>query len=152
MKDLVKVIDTPDILEDLRVLVRKGIPIFAQDFEQFGKDIVCCLYYAVKAQLPNSNLIFLNDFYSGDTFIGFNWLVDSDDFGIGDCIPHLVATRYERGNEDNDYQTSIIIKDDRAYVTRLSRAEILARWSFMRNVLPQEEFGRYGICLVLSSA
>lgn len=141
--DLTKADYVPDLLEELKVLVRKGIPVFTQDFNQLGADIFLSMYHTVKAQLTNPHVVFP---HNAQSLLSIDWLVDSDDFGVGRYGDiHLVNAHYQRGSEDNDYQTQIKIKEyDFIVLDRLSSAEVLKRWQFMKEILPQE-FEKYNV-------
>ncbi len=128
-------------IDFLRELVNSGIPIFAQDTEKMKNNIVRSMYYAVKAQLPNYNVVFL---HGGRSLLDLTWLVDEDPYGLCDRIACVVETKYIRGTRDREDVTEIQIHQKPPYVSILSKQEVNDRWKMMKSILPQEEFAHYG--------
>ncbi len=128
-------------IDFLRESVNSGIPIFTQDTKEMKNDIVRSMYYAVKAQLPNYNVVFL---HGGVSLLDLTWLVDEDPYGLCDRIACVVETKYIRGTSDNEYLTQIQIQQKDPHVSVLSNQEVNDRWNLMKSILPRKEFAPYG--------
>lgn len=131
---------SPNVLDTLRQLVRQGIPIFAQDFTQVSEDVLRAMFYAVRAQMPNSYVIFPHDI---DSLTNIGWLVDHDDFGLGESYYHTVQVQYHRGSEENGYMTEMQIQRSRFFGERLAPQIVTSRWELMRTILPDREFQKF---------
>jgi len=131
----------PNFLDELRGLVREGVPIFAKDPAQMKNDIISSMYYSVKAQLPNDSIVFL---HGGKSAFDLTWLVDQDSFSLGDSIRYIVDTKYTRGTEKNGYITQMTTQTVNFLPRKLSRKDVQERWDLMKGIIPQEEYTELG--------
>jgi hypothetical protein len=131
-------------IDGLKALVNKGVPVFTQDWDRLAGDIVRSQYFAVRAQLPNAEVIFPND---GQP-TGIEWLVCSDDFGIGDALRHIIYTEYERGCAENNGITNIRVQSGHPYsnVSVILQADdVRARWEAIQALCPQDMHEKFDI-------
>jgi hypothetical protein len=128
--------ETPrgDFLDLLRALAYKGFPIFARDLHQVVDDIFRASYYAVRAEYPNAFLIFLDDI----SIRGIGWIIDGDEFGIGESMLYTAGTKYIRGCSKNDGVTRISVYKSVTprLSSKLDEKELHDRWEYLQRTIP----------------
>jgi hypothetical protein len=130
--------DWPD---DLPGLIKRGIPVFAEDPEKFAHDIIRSMYYAVAAQFPNYNVIFPHE----GTFSNLTWIVE-DTNNLEDSIALRVETTYiyNKGSRYNEWCAAITVREASPYVISLPREIVQYNWDYLKKLLPKEEFAKLG--------
>jgi len=127
----------PNILEVMRELARKGVPIFTDDYEALVREIFRAQHHMARAQVTNARLAFP---YQITSPINIDWLVEADDFGVGDEIMHDVNTSYHRGDNTNNYVSTVSVHDDPHHCfPRLRDDEILVNRDLLRRFCPEEK-------------